>query len=323
MSDAPILYLLQGDDELAIRDFIQAMQDKMGAPSTAEMNTDRINGRQLNVSALKNVAFAMPFLAERRLVIVENGVRTLRTKAAQEKMVALLETLPVSTALVLVESKPLSEKNWLVKWVANANGRAYVRTFELPKGPGMARWIRAYAKKQGGLFDPEAAMMLSGMVMDDTRVAANEVDKLLAYVNWERDVEPADIDRLTAEVPQGDVFRMVDAIGNRNGKLALDMLHQLLAEQDALPLFGMIVRQYRLLLQARELQDGGATQVEMSKEIGTPLFVVRKLTGQLRNLDLPTLERIYKKLLEIDENIKTGQTDPVVALDTLIASLTG
>ncbi|MCJ7701681.1 MAG: DNA polymerase III subunit delta, partial [Anaerolineales bacterium] len=205
---------------------------------------------------------------------------------------------------------------------AKQDGRVYLREFGLPHGPQMARWIQNKAKELGGEISYEAAGLLAEFVLDDPRLAAQEIDKLLAYVNYNRPVDPDDVERLTPYAGEGDVFAMVDALGNRDGKQALKMLHLLLEDDEPLRLYGMVVRQFRLLLLTRELLDTGHREAEIAKQLKTHPFVVRKLSGQVRNFSLAALETIYRKLLEVDVAIKTGQTEAVVALDTLITVLT-
>ncbi len=322
MSATPIVYLLHGDDELGIKTFVAAMHAKLGDPATADMNTTRLDGR-VNLGELKNAVSTIPFLAARRLVTLTGALGNFKAKADQAKFIELLESIQPSTALVLIENAPLKENHWLLKWAETRPGAAYPKMLALPRGGALVRWIQDYARGQQGEVTPQAAQHLISLIGDDNRTAAREVDKLLAYVNYARAVDVDDVELLTPPVPQGDVFAMVDAIGSRNGKAALKMLHNLLAEQDALPLFGMIIRQFRLLLLYREMQDQGATQPEIVSGLGVHEFVVKKIGGQARNFDLPALEAIYRRLLEIDERIKTGRVDAEVALDTLIVGLAG
>jgi DNA polymerase III delta subunit len=50
--------------------------------------------------------------------------------------------------------------------------------------------------------------------------------------------------------------------------------------------------------------------------------VIKKLNEQARNYrDLAQLETIYRRLLEIETEIKTGQTSDVLALDLLVAGV--
>jgi DNA polymerase-3 subunit delta len=140
-------------------------------------------------------------------------------------------------------------------------------------------------------------------------------------------ITEADVAQLTHYVPEESVFALVDALGQRDGRTAARVLHQLLdAERDttsgAMGLFAMIVRQFRLLIQAREfLAMGRGRGPALAKELRVHKFVAGKLEKQSRNFTLEDLEAIYRRLLDLDRRIKTGKIDPVLALDTLIAGL--
>jgi DNA polymerase-3 subunit delta len=229
----------------------------------------------------------------------------------------------ISKPLVDPRDRRKGKIHWLEKWAGEQAGRAFLREFSLPKGPQMANWIRNQAKEHGGNFSHPAAALLGSFVGDDPRLAVQEIDKLLAYTNYQRPVEPDDVEYLVAYAGEISVFDMVDALGARNGREAQRLLHGLLEEDDPLRLFGMVVRQFRLLLLTRDLLDAGYRDTEIASAIKSPPFVVRKLMGQVRNFTLPQLEDIYRKLLDIDEAIKTGKTDGDVALDIFVAALSG
>ena len=325
----PVVYIFHGDDEFATGQALGGIESQMGDPATAEMNTSHLDGRSLNLDELVQATRSMPFLAERRLVVLMDPLGSLKSSKDRDKFKTILENVPATTALVIQISKPLvdargrrsGKKHWLENWAQTQDGKVFIREFSLPKGPKMANWIRSQAKESGGDFSHPAAALLGTYVGDDPRLAAQEIEKLLAYVNYQRAVEPDDVEYLVAYAGETSVFDMVDALGTRNGREAQRLLHRLLEQDEPLRLFGMVVRQFRLLLLTRELLDAGYRETEIASAIKSPPFVVRKLTGQVRNFSLTQLEIIYHKLLEIDEAIKTGQTEGDVALDTLVAAL--
>jgi DNA polymerase-3 subunit delta len=184
------------------------------------------------------------------------------------------------------------------------------------------RWIESEAKKQGGSIEPAAAARLADMVGEDTRIAAQELAKLLTYVNFERPVTLADVEKVSIVSAQGSVFELVDALGTGDGHKAQKVLHQLLEDADAFELWGMVVRQFRLLLQAREMLDEKASPTLVQKELGLHEFVAGKICAQAQRFTLAGLESIYHRLLEIDEGAKTSQVPLDLALDTLVVELT-
>jgi DNA polymerase III delta subunit len=174
--------------------------------------------------------------------------------SAKEMMAALVAyapDLPESTALVLVEPRDLPKSNAVVK-AAEAAEWGYVKQFPLAKGDALAPWVRKRAKAAGGEFSREAAQALVE-VEDDPRALGNEILKLLAYVGYERTVEIEDVQSLTPARAEAVIWDLVDAVGQRRGPQAMRLLHTLLETEEPLYVLTMIVRQYRFLLQAKEM----------------------------------------------------------------------
>lgn len=334
MSEVPyVVYLLHGEDEFSIAQEVSKLEARLGDATTASLNTTRLEGRTLSLAELENTVRALPFLTSRRLVVVLNPLARLENNPdLQEKFKLLLDQVPETTALLLVENRTMvgekkksgskASSHWLLDWAEQARERVYVRHYPTPKGRDLQHWIQAQARQAGGQFSPSAAAMLSGLVGDDTRLAHQEINKLVAYVNYRRQVEPEDVEAVTALAGQVNIFMLVDALGMGDGRKAMSALHRLLEEQDAQSIFGMVVRQFRLILLAKEVLENGGADGNVSKALNLHPFVAQKISTQAQRFSLDNLEVIYRRLLEIDEAIKTGQVEPEVALDAFVAGIT-
>jgi DNA polymerase III subunit delta len=337
MSDAkPTVYILHGDDREEIETRLHDFIARMGEPDMAEMNISRLDGKTSSLNDLRSAALAIPFLTERRLVIVEDALSPYSgqdKKLVRKDFLELMESLPQTTALVLVipdsrryrkgayEWETLKDKHWLIDWAQKHSQQTFVMDCALPTDAEMVSWVKAKVTELGGSFTPPAVSILVDYVGNNTQRAAQEITKLLTYVNFDRPVDDNDVQQLTAQEQQANIFDMVDAIGDRNAQTALKTLHILLEESDVLPLFGMIVRQFRLLLQARELLDSGDSPDTIARTLKQHPYVAQKITRQAHHFDLPTLESIYHQLLKIDVDGKAGRMDVGLALDVLIAYL--
>jgi DNA polymerase-3 subunit delta len=322
MAESPSVILLHGNDEFAIASHIAKLCAGLGDPSTADLNIARFDGRAgLDFEALNTAVNAAPFLAPRRVMVLDHPIAAFASAPARKKFLELLDKAQPSTSIALVEYEELKREHWLLKWAINAGARAGVHVYNMPKRWEMPRWIEAEAKKQGGKIDPDAAARLSEMVGEDTRIAAQELTKLLTYVNFERPIRLLDVEKVSIVSAQGSVFELVDALGQNDGRKAQRVLHQLLEDEEAFELWGMVIRQFRLLLQAREMLDERAAVPEIQKALGLHEFVAQKVCNQAGRFSMPALESIYHKLLEIDEGAKTSQVPLDLALDTLIIQL--
>lgn len=341
MSDEkPVVYILQGDDREAIETHIKVFHHSLGSPDMADMNTTRLEGKSINLNDLRAAALALPFLTERRLVIVEDALQFFDGKSGKEtqaSITALLDALPTSTALVLVIPdmqrvrkqggewvkywERLTPKHWLMQWAAQAGSRVFIQECGLPSEREMARWIQKKASELGGSFSTIAAQTLAEYLGNNTQRTLQEIIKLLTYVNYERSVDDDDVRRLSIQDKESDIFAMVDAIAIRDGENALKMLHLLLEDMDFIQVFSMVVRQFRLMLQARELVDQGGDAAHLAKILGLQPFIARKVYGQVQSFDLPTLKSIYSFLLKMDVDSKTGVMAGDLALDIFVTRM--
>jgi DNA polymerase-3 subunit delta len=320
----PNLYFLFGNDEFAITRKLKEFESDFPDPTSADMNTARLDGRALDENDLNNAVNAMPFLAASRLVLLQNPSSKYNNPNTRKKFLEFLGKAPETTRLVLYESVEPKEadKHWLIKWAEKNSKAIQTKAFMLPRLKDMAGWIVNETKNQGGKIDPRAAEMLKDMVGVDTRQAGMEIAKLLAYVNWARPVTVQDVEAVCIVTSQQSVFDFVDALATGNGKTAQRLLHRLLESEDEFSLWGMVVRQFRLLLQAREILDARGNQNDVARALGVHPFVAEKTTGQAARFSIESLESIYRKLLAIDEGVKTSQITLDLALDTLVVELT-
>ncbi|HIE24976.1 MAG TPA: DNA polymerase III subunit delta [Anaerolineales bacterium] len=316
------ILFIYGDDEFALARRLKKVQQRVDKEG---MNTTRLDARTVRKEELNMAINAMPFLADRRLVFLKKPSPQYRGKNQRADFIKFLESVPESTVLVLHEEMEGKKagKNWLVKWAQKTKEIARAEAYMLPKAWETGSWvarIQKEAQSQGGEIDSHAAARLAEMTGANTRQAAQEMTKLLTYVNFARPITLADVELVSVSTAQGDIFELVDALGNGKGKEAQAVLHHLLDEQDPFSIFGMVVRQFRLLLLTREVLDNrGNVQAELKQ---LP-FVAKKLASQARHFSIATLEAIYKRLLIIDEEAKTGKTNLDLSLDMLVVELAG
>jgi DNA polymerase-3 subunit delta len=273
---------------------------------------------------LNNAVNAMPFLAPKRLVILGNPSSKYNNPNTRKKFEEFLSKVPNSARLViheLVDPKE-ADKHWLTKWAAKNSTAIKTQAFMLPRQKDMPGWIINEAKNQGGKIEPSAAAKLAEMVGVDTRQAGMEIAKLLAYANWARPLTGSDVDAVCIVTSQQSVFDFVDALSLGNGKSAQHLLHRLLENEDPFSLWGMVVRQFRLLIQAREILDGRGNQDDVARALGVHPYVAEKTSNQASHFSIESLESIYHKLLRIDEDVKTGRISLDLALDALVVELT-
>ena len=329
-----MIILIHGEEELLRAEAVQELKAALGPSEMADLNTTRLDGRKVALSELQQACDTVPFLTSRRLVIVDSLLSRLagngegkRTKAQErylQGLIAYLDQVPESTDLAFVEEKRVGRAHPLLERLLELRREKRARlVLCAPKqGHDLVAWIEARARAKGGEITRDTTHELIRTVGDNLWLLDQELEKLVAYTAGQRAILPDDVRLLVPEARQASIFDMVDSLGQGKGRRAMALLHRLL-DGGAAPLYvlAMIVRQYRLLLQVKELVRLGFRPQAIARELRLPPFVVEKMLNQARRYSLPQLEAIYKRLLETDVAIKTGRMEPILALDVLVAEL--
>jgi DNA polymerase-3 subunit delta len=326
MTKAPAtFYIFHGDDDFTLEQEVAKFRAKMDGPN-ASLNTSEFDGESASVPEIISAASSYPFLADKRMIIVKGLLSWITRKGAgesgkkaAEQLTDALPALPEWARVVFIERQMLSETNRFVK-LAREHG--YEKAFTAPQDA--TNWITKRAQDAySAQIEPAAATALASVTQNDLRRADNELAKLASYVDNARPISEDDVALLTPYLAEARGFDMVDAMTQGRARDALAMLHRLLMEKEEDPfrVYGLIIRQFRLLLLAKEHLTAGGNPGNLAAALGLKPYPAQKAAQQARNFTLEQLERIYRRLLEYDIEMKTGRIKPEIALDLLIASL--
>ena len=330
-----VLYILHGRDDFSCREELGRIKASLDSDGMLGINTEVLDGREVTPEQLTAICDTVPFLASHRLVVVEGllkrfeapdrprrGARAQRGPAPDlERWLGLAEyvqRLPASTTLILLDDE-LSSDNPLFQAL---RAHAEVIEFRVLKAGAVLQWILDRAQGRELDISPAAARLLADLVGDKLWVLASELDKLAAYAQGRR-IEGADVKALVHQVRQVNIFAMVDAVVERRAPVALRLLRQQVADgTDSGYLLAMVVRQYRLMIQAKELGLSGLTTQEIGQRLGIGSdFVLQRVLEQADRYSLSRLKKAYRRLLDADVAVKRGRYNEELALELLVHDL--
>ncbi len=317
-----MFYIFHGEDSHSQKETLSSLQAKLGDPGMIDLNTTRFD-KPMPLTSLRHACDAMPFLAKARLVIVSDLFSSTKLdKQFINELVAYLPQLPETTRLVFLESKSLPGRHPVLK-LAQQHEQGYAKEFPRISGSSLERWVRQRVAQKEGQISGQAVQMLVGNIGSELPILENEIEKLLMYKGGEGEIGVKDVALLSPYAAEANIFDLVDAVGNRDSRKAAVLLHQKLGDgDDPFFLFSMLIRQFRLLIQVKELADLGDRPPAISKQLKMHSFVAGKLHKQCQQFSMVQLEQIYRHLLEIDIGVKTGRKDLVTSLNLLVATLT-
>ena len=304
-----MLHILHGENEFEMRAALKRVIANLALPGDVQgLNTETLTG-PISAGDLRRACSVVPFLSTVRIVIVEDGLARLRDEEAAA-VAGYLEAVPESTCLIFVESKPLPAGNAVLK--AAVKQKASVQRFDLPNARReLPLWVQRQAVSLGGKIEPAAAHLLAANIGVNLRLLDQELQKLLLYCGDRSLITVADVNVMVPYIESADViFNLVDALGQGDARNAALYLHRLLqVGEHPLGILGMIVRQYRLLIQVQWLKDHGSSENEIISRLKLHPYVAQKVSTQASRF-LPTqLRAAYRLLRDTDVAIKQGDMD--------------
>ena len=320
-----MILLVYGDDAFRVKEKAKGFVDHfIGKFDPTKMNVDEISFAKKDEVSLAKVAEAIsasPFLSTKRMVRIDGLFATVTTKPEAEAWTPMLARTPESTFLVIVDTlgKEKVEKTELWKKIS-AMQDVHLNPFPALSGSDLRTWVQARAKAHGAVLVPDVADTLIARIGNDSWRLETEIAKLSAYAG-DAPIIDSMIDALVTREYSEDIFGLMDAMGSDRPAFALKKLHdEREAGNEDFPLFAMLVRQIRLLLQTRALIDERQSvgKQDVADAFSMNPYVAQKVLGEAKRRSLSTIIAWHTKAAELDIAMKRG-LDPSIAVDTLAA----
>lgn len=202
-------------------------------------------------------------------------------------------------------------------------GADAVVMFSPLKGRDLDVWVRSRLHAHDKKADPRALDKLLFIAEGDLRRVDAEISKIVSYMHTdEHYVTEELVDKLVYSDPRGNIFNLVDSLGEGLPEQSFRYLKALLAlRTPPLQILHMIARQFRLILKSFSLREEGVSRSAANSELGVRPFVVDRLFRQAQTYRREELREIIRIIQETDFQIKTGKTEPELALELLIGRI--
>jgi DNA polymerase-3 subunit delta len=317
-----MILFLYGEDTYRSKQKLDAIKAKYISANLGDTNLSIIDfeEKQFSFDQITREMLVFPFLANSRLVVIKNLLLKGK-KDIQEKIKEFLPKIPESTNLIIFENGIPDKRSSMFKKI---NKPQTSQEFKLLETYQLKKWIENEVKNHGATVESSAVSKLIEYVGNDLWKLSNEIKKLTAY---SLQLTTPNIELLVRPRIEGNVFTMIDAIGQKDTSRAAKHLHDLIdSGENELYIFTMLIYQFRNLLIVKDIMKISKSKFSMSnmqiaKLAGLNPYVVQKTINQCGNFSFEELKLIYQKLLKYDIKIKTGKIDSNIALDIFIAEL--
>ena len=317
--------IIYGPDTYRSKEKLESLRQAFMAKCDATgVNVTTISAELLDVNYFRRLVLSAGLFGPKRLIIIERFFGKKGNDDLGEAIADFLETSAddkKGNSLIFWD-EDISEKSLSKikkETFALLAKQKYSEEFSYLERTQLKHWLARALAAGRKKITIEAADFMVQQVGSDLWQMQNEADKLIAAPEKEITLEL--VKKFVLPSPEEEIWPLVDALAIKNKSAALKLLRdQLDLGHELLSVFGMLVRQYRILLMVRDTLDhrGPVPSFSLAQELKLHPFVCQKALRQVKNYTLAELKDIYQQLLNIDIKIKTTSVNPEVLLDLLI-----
>jgi len=271
---------------------------------------------------MRSAILAAPFLAERRLIIIENLFTSKR--AELEQWLEFLKTQKDNKNVVIFwegesDDKPAAFFDFL-------KGQKYSQIFETLERVKLLAWINQEVQSLGLGIESGAVKHLAQEIGGDLWRLSQELQKAaaLARGSGKKTISLIEVKNFIEAGLDDNVFHFVEALVSRNSARAFELLVELRQSAVAEPeVFGAIIWQIKTLLTIKNyFEKNQTTETAAAQTLDLHPFVIKKALLTLPRFSFNQLLESYQILLDLDIKTKTRSVSSAALFDLLVAKMT-
>jgi len=286
-----------------LEEAIEALIEKLIAPSLRPFNLDLTYGDEVDRERLLDSATTLPMLSGRRLFLIRRANRL--NLGVKNALLELLKSPPSTTCLVLT-APHIDPRSAFIRDFSQVS--TPVQFFPLREGE-IAPWLIRRAERIGKRITKEAAYRLGFLAGENLMALSQELEKLSLYVGEREEIGEEDVLQLFTGGKTFNIFNLTNALGHKELGKSWKILDALLRGSDSPGgILSMIARHFTILLKIKL----GATQ-----NLGVHPYYLKEYIQQAQGFTVRGLEGKLEHILRAEVEIKSGRSEPRLALEFL------
>ncbi|WP_245350065.1 DNA polymerase III subunit delta [Cytobacillus eiseniae] len=320
------LYLLYGPESFLINETKQMLIHHVLNEEEIDFNLSSYDLEETPIDVALEDAETLPFMGERRLIILQNPVflTAAKTKEKVEHNVAKLEAYikepsPYATLVFTAPYEKLDERKKITKELKR--NAAVLEAKKLNEAE-LKGWIKERAAYNKVEITESAIDLLLTLAGTNLFTLTSELDKLALYVGQGERLDEKTVDMLVARSLEQNIFSLIDKIVQRQIEEALRIYYDLLKQnEEPIKILSIITGQFRLIYQVKELARRGYGQQQIAGHLKVHPFRIKLAAGQARQFSDEELANIMKQLANADYQMKTGGMNKVLLVELFLFRL--
>lgn len=320
------IYLIYGNESFLINETKQLLINTVVNEEELDFNLSSYDLEETPIEAAIEDAETLPFMGEKRLIILQNPIflTSEKPKGKVEHNLSRLETYlsepaPYSVVVFTAPYEKLDERKKITKELKR---KAVVGEAKRLAEPELKSWIRERANNNGVEIEEKAIELMLTLAGTNLFMLASEVDKLSLYAGESRQIDSMMVDKLVARSLEQNIFTLIDKIVHRRIEEALRIYYDLLKQnEEPIKILALMAGQFRLIYQVKELARKGYGQQQMAGYLKAHPFRIKLAAGQAKYFSDQELANVIKMIANADYQMKTGGMKKEMLIEMILFHL--
>ena len=316
------LYFFYGEERYLLRHKLEAMKKKLIPPAVEDFNYFCFDGKKTDIEAVMEAVAQFPQMSEKKLIVVKNsGFFNQANSREYKRLAAAAKNLPPYVCLVLTEDHWDKKKAKNIKFIEDSGGTVEFSYLTIPK---LEAWLEDRFRKAEKQIAPKELSYIITQCGTSLEKLDHEYDKILNYLGDRDKVQREDIDAVVDKTVECRVYDMLDNMTAGRGTKAQEQMKYFKdAKEQPTVILGIMMGKLSELLLCKQLRECGLTSGEIGEyfDFRRPMFAVNKTVEESKRYREDYLQRMIKKGLCYDADIKNGRIDGWTAAELYLAEL--
>ncbi|WP_314584649.1 DNA polymerase III subunit delta [Paenibacillus terrigena] len=321
------VYVCYGTEKYRMEEFVQALTNKLIEEEHRDFALSKYDLGEVPIDTVIDEAQTLPFLVPRKVIVVRDpsifmagGKESGKIEHRVENLMSYLNSpAEYSVIVFMIQGEKLDERKKVVKAIKD---KGAVISFMPLSAEELLKWVEKEAEKNGSQMAPQVADVLVNHAGTHLQTLSAEIRKLSLYVGTGGTIEAQVVKELVVRNTEQNIFALIEEIANLRVDRALSILYDLLKQrEEPIKIIALIARQFRIMLQVKELTRQSYSQQQIASQVGLHPYAVKLASEQARKFEPERLAAILSSIAELDYEIKTGRRDKVLGLELFLLRL--
>ncbi len=298
------IYRVVGSDFLQIDGVLNEFKHFCGE-DYIELNQTIFDDENFSVDDIINACNQVPFLAEKRLVILKDVNKV--TEIDKQKLFDYSKNPNKDCILVVIDNN----KNF-------STIKSKLIECKPLNFSDLSKIITDYLSGLNIKIENSAIKLLVENCSFNISKLMTELKKLSDYVGENGNIDANDVINLVTKNDDYSVFELSDALSKKQSSRAVKTLKLMLENSEPLMIVSLLAGHFRRLFFAKISTE---SSLEISKILGVKEYSIIKAREQAENFTAKNLKKIMELILDTEYLIKSGQMNAVNGVHFLIFSI--